>query len=337
MRKTVVIVCALCAALGMGCRGDARPDRPADVIASVDSEYLTLEAMMSDMPAGLSSLDSLTFARLYVDNWIMKQLKMRQASEVLSSSEEDIERLVEGYRQSLVMRKLDQYYIDSRIDPDVTKAQIAAYYRSHGDTFKLDHNLVKGVIVKVPQGYRNMSKLVDAVRACHNSPERVTELAALCEKNSLQLVDMTSSWVGFSDFLSNLPTVRSRSYDDLLTRGGVQQMTASGQVFCFMIDAVAAEGSTAPLERVESDIRRILYAQRRAAIVSDYEEQLRSDALRDGRIGIFDPASGRVEVVPARAEVDTAAEVEVEAAAETVPEPMAEQEIEADNLENSEN
>ncbi len=295
MRKTAVIVCALCAALSTGCRSDAEPERPADVIASVDSEYLTLNEMMSYMPAGLSSLDSLTFARLYVDNWIMKQLKMSKASEVLSSSQGDIERLVEGYRQSLVMRKLDQYYIDSRIDPDVTAEQIAAYYRSHGDTFKLDRNLVRGVIVKAPQGYRNMSKLIEAVRATHGSPEKVAELAALCEKNSLQLVDMSASWVGFSDFLSNLPTVRSRSYDDLLTRSGVQQMTASGVVFCFMIDAVAAEGSTAPLEQVESDIRRILYAQRRAEIVYDYEEQLRGDALREGRIGIFDPVSGKAE------------------------------------------
>lgn len=333
MRKTVVIVCVLCAALGMGCRGDAESERPADIIASVDSEYLTLKEMMSDMPAGLSSLDSLTFARLYVDNWIMKQLKMQKASEVLSSSEQDIEKLVEGYRQSLIMRKLDQYYIDSRIDPDVTKEQIAAYYRSHGDTFKLDHNLVRGVVVKAPQGYRNMSKLIEAVRASHNSPERVAELAALCEKNSLQLVDMTSSWVGFSDFLSNLPTVRSRSYDDLLTKGGVQQMTASGQVFCFMIDAVAAEGSTAPLELVESDIRRILYAQRRAAIVSGYEEQLRGDAMREGRIGIFDPESGTVEPLPARAEV------KAEAASELLPEsePVAEPESEPDSLKNSEN
>jgi len=295
MRKTTVIVCALCAALWVGCRSDAEPERPAGVIASVDSEYLTINDMMADMPVGLSSLDSLTFARLYVDNWIMKQLKMRKASELLSSSEQDIDKLVEGYRQSLMMRKLDQYYIDAQIDPDITSEQIAAYYRSHGDTFKLDHNLVRGVIVKVPQGYRNMSKLIEAVRATHDSPERVTELAALCEKNSLQLVDMSSSWVGFSDFLSNLPTDRSRSYDDLLSRSGVQQMTASGQVFCFMIDAVAREGQTAPLERVESDIRRILYAQRRAEIVSRYEGELLDDAVRDGRIGIFDPASGEPE------------------------------------------
>lgn len=304
MRKTAVITCALCAIVWTGCRRDAEPEKPVGIIASVDSERLTVKQMMSDMPAGLSSLDSLTFARLYVDNWIMKQLKMSKAAEVLSSSEEDIEKLVEGYRQSLIMRKLDQYYIDSQIDPDVTAEQIAAYYRSHGDTFKLDHNLVRGVIVKVPQGYRNMSKLIEAVRATHDSPERVAELAALCEKNSLQLVDLSSSWVGFSDFLSNLPTERSRSYDDLLTRSGVQQMTASGQVFCFMIDAVAAEGSTAPLERVESDIRRILYAQRRAEIVSRYEEQLRDEALRQGRIGIFDPESGQPESRSARTDTE---------------------------------
>lgn len=278
-----------------GCRRDAVQENEPDVIASVDSESLTLREMAADMPAGLSPLDSLTFARLYVDNWIMKQLKMRKASEVLSSSEEDIDRLVEGYRQSLIMRKLDQYYIDNQIDPDVTADQIARYYRSHGDTFKLDHNLVRGIIVKVPERYRNMSKLLEAMRAARNSPERVAELTALCEKNSLQMVDLSGSWVGFSDFLSNLPTVRSRSYDDLLTEKGVQQMTASGQIFCFIIDSVAAEGTTAPLECVESDIRRILYAQRRAEIVSRYEEQLLGDAMREGRITIYDPVSGQPE------------------------------------------
>ena len=292
MRKITAILCLVGIVALNACRRETTVDRPSDVIASVDSEQLTLSRMLADMPSGFSSGDSLTFARLYVDNWIMRRLKMHEASELLCSSQEDIDRLVEGYRQSLIMRKLDQYYIDNEIDPDVTAEQIAAYYRSHGDTFKLDQHLVRGLVVKAPAGYRNMSRLVEAVRATRGNPDRVAELAALCEKNSLQLTDMTHEWVGFSDFLSNLPTDRSRSYEALLSKREPQQMTASGQVFCFIIEDAALAGSTAPLQRVESDIRRILYAQRRSEIVSRHEQELRERAAREGRVMIYDPTTG---------------------------------------------
>ena len=109
MRKTTAILCLVGIVALSACRRETNVDRPSDVIASVDSEQLTLSRMLADMPSGFSSGDSLTFARLYVDNWIMRRLKMREASELLCSSQEDIDRLVEGYRQSLIMRKLDQY------------------------------------------------------------------------------------------------------------------------------------------------------------------------------------------------------------------------------------
>ncbi len=116
MRKITAILCLVGIVALNACRRETNVDRPSDVIASVDSEQLTLSRMLADMPSGFSSGDSLTFARLYVDNWIMRRLKMREASELLCSSQEDIDRLVEGYRQSLIMRKLDQYYIDNEND-----------------------------------------------------------------------------------------------------------------------------------------------------------------------------------------------------------------------------
>ena len=54
-------------------------------------------------------------------------------------------------------------------------------------------------------------------------------------------------------------------------------------------------GSTAPLQRVESDIRRILYAQRRSEIVSRHEQELRERAAREGRVMIYDPATGEAQ------------------------------------------
>lgn len=73
---------------------------------------------MLDMPAGLVGTDSVTFARMYIDNSVLTQLKIDHAKEVLLNYESNIE-LIEDYRRSLIIRNLDQYYVDHAIDLDI--------------------------------------------------------------------------------------------------------------------------------------------------------------------------------------------------------------------------
>lgn len=257
-----------------------------EIVATVDGVTLTRTELRRDIPAGLVGADSVTFSKMYVDNWVLKQLKMRRAEEVLSSNEADIERLVEGYRQSLIMRQLDQYYIDHAIDPDISEREIITHYRANGARYKLDHHKVRGVVVKTPRSFRNTSTLSTALRNVAKSG--VQELEALVEKHSLLLSDMSVDWVSYSDFLSHLPTVRTRSYDNLLSKSGVQQMSNDEANFYFIITDVARRGQVAPLECVEEDIRRVLYADRRSAIVGRYEAEMLREAVESGRLTIQD-------------------------------------------------
>lgn len=259
-----------------------------DVIAVVDGKALRINDVKRDMPTGITEADSTTFMRMYVENWVLNQLKMKRAEEVLSTSD-DIERLVEGYRQSLMMRQLDQYYIDKTLDTEITDKQIAAYYRANSAAFRLDHNVVKGVVVKVPKTFRNTTTLTTAIKNSAKA-EDWAELDALAEKHSLSVANMTSQWVSYSDFLSNLPTERTRSYNDLITKTTVQQMTSDDAIFHFIITDRALKGEIAPMESVESDIRRRLYADRRAEVVAEYEAELKRQSVEQGRVMVRDEA-----------------------------------------------
>lgn len=276
--------------LSQGCirtEGEKRDDDGVDVVATVDNKHLSVQDIVRDMPKGLTDIDSVTFVRMYVDNWVLSQLKVKRAEEVLSSYEEDIERLVEDYRQSLIMRQLDQYYVDRAIDLEITDKQLSAYYRANAASFKLDHNKVRGVVVKAPRTFRNTTTLTSALKAVIKSSD-TQEVAALAEKHGLQLTDHAQHWVSFSDFLSNLPTERSRSYANLLDKDGVQQMTTDDAIFYFAIIDVARKGEVAPLECVEQDIRRRLYSERRADIVEEYESELKREAVGSGRVTLTD-------------------------------------------------
>lgn len=281
------------------------------VIAVVDGVQLRIEDVMRDMPTGITATDSTTFMRMYVENWVLNRLKIKRAEEVLPSSD-DIERLVEGYRQSLIMRQLDQYYIDKMLDTEITDKQISAYYRAHSAAFKLDHNVVQGVVVKVPKGFRNTSTLQTAIT---NSAKEGNwqELDAMAEKHSLSVINMTSQWVSYSDFLSNLPTERSRTYNDLITKTSVQQMTTDDAVFYFIITNRALKGELAPLASVESDIRRRLYAERCDEIVAEYEAELKRESVEESRVTLRDEILLKaMGYTPPTAESETTIESNVE-------------------------
>lgn len=280
----LLVVATMFAACGSGdnLSGGANGKR---VVAQVDDKELMVRDILADMPEGLTGIDSATFVRMYTDTWVLNQLKISRADEVLTS-QKDIDRLVEDYRQSLIIRQLDQYYVDKEIDAEITPRQIAAHYRLHSSQFKLDHDKVRGVVVRVSNNFRNTSALSDVLRSV--SDDGLAELSAFVEKHSLQMSDLSADWVSFSDFLSYLPTVRTRSYDNLLQKGKVQSMKADDVVFYFTIVDIVRKGSTAPLESVEDDIRRMLYAERRSEIVKNYEQELKYEAVQSGRVSVDD-------------------------------------------------
>lgn len=262
-------------------------DDTSNIVAVVDDHTLLRSDIATIMPKELSEADSTTFVKMYVENWVLNQLKIGRAKEVLSSNQANIERLVEDYRQSLIIRQLDQYYIDNAIDLEITDKQLTTYYRANTAAFKLDHDKVRGVVVKVPSNFRNTTTLTTALKGVAKRSD-VEEVRAICEKHNLQLTDLTPQWVSYSDFLSNLPTERSSSYTQLLNNSGVQKMTSGNNIFHFIIIDVARKGDVAPLECVKEDIRRRLYTERRANIVGKYEAELKREAIESGRMMLAD-------------------------------------------------
>lgn len=254
-----------------------------NILVEVDGAILTRDELLRDMPNGWVGEDSLTFAKMYVDNWVLKQLKMRRANEVLPTYEESIERLVEDYRQSLIMRQLDQYYVDGDINHNISDKQIAEYYKANKSQFKLSYDVVKGVIVKVPKDFKNIKTLTTALSEARSSGNMI-ELMALAEKLSLSVTDLTAKWGTYGDFLGYLPTIRTRSYDNLLSSKEPQSMSSDDAVFYFIFTDVVRVGGISPLELVEEDIMRRLYAERRTEIVYKYEQELRRDAISENRI-----------------------------------------------------
>lgn len=258
-----------------------------DTIARVGRNELSINEISEIMPANLKGEDSVTYVRQYVDRWIVRQLKVEEADRLFSTSEREIERLVEEYRQTLLSSRVDQHYVSAQTTAEVTDEDVAEYYNTHKSDFLLDRTLVKGRILCYDDSYRHSKRLLEQMRKASTSQTEDKTFSDMCEKNGFLLIDNRSEWINFVDFLTNLPTTRTQDYEPLLDKMGIQQMEANGLRYLFDFTSVCRKGDVAPLEVVAENIRRILTTQRRSEIVKSHEEAIRSQAEAEGHVKVY--------------------------------------------------
>lgn len=254
-------------------------------LAKAGGKTLQLRDVTSVVPKGVTGDDSVAFMERYVERWVRKQLKLQEAEVLFSSSEEDIDKMVEEYRQALLIRKLEQLYVDRSVDTVFTDAEIEAYYNDHKADFRLDNTLVKGCIVQFDEGYRQARKLKELMEGRSEAQQR--DFRDICAKNDFTVTDFRTTWVDFPEFLSYLPTLRTQSYDSMLAPGTVQEMRDNRSHYLFRIDAVRREGETIPLDRLRGTIRRILFNQRQGEVIRNHEEELFTRSVEDGEVKIY--------------------------------------------------
>ena len=250
-----------------------------EVVARVGSTYLYNSELSFAMPMGISATDSVNYASAYISKWIVLHLKLEEAERLFSQSEEDIDRLVEEYRRSLLVRKLDQYLLKNAVSSEISERDIANYYNAHKSDFRIISPMVKGEILIFPDNYRRREQLLKLF----NSPkdEHQEDFEQLCLKNNFQYQNFTD-WVSASDFLSNLPLTRNSQHDKILANRNLQQIHHNKVYYYFRIKATLAKGDMMPLNMAKENIRQILINRHRSDIVREHEELLLKNALSSG-------------------------------------------------------
>lgn len=253
-----------------------------EVVATVGKATLhasQLEAVTS----GLTGEDSLRAAESYTEQWVRRQVRAREATRVFSGEIQEVERMVEEYRTSLLVSRLEQNYLSTRLDTLVSDSVVKAYYDEHREEFVMDRTIVKGRIVRLPDSYRQSVKLFNLMGK--KGAEEQQDFLDLCEKNNLELYTF-DSWVDFDEFLSYLPVRRGKSNEALLSKSKIHEMADADSKYFIEVSAVTKKGERAPYERVAETVRRMLYGRRRSELLQNFSDSLYSAAVSEGVIEI---------------------------------------------------
>ena len=286
MRVVSKILLTLAVLIGATrCRMSSSLFSGEDTLARVGRSELTTFDIKEVLPQGLSAADSASYVNAYVEKWVVRQLKLQEAELMFRSDMGDIDRKVEEYRQSLLIRKIDQYHLDTEMISEISDKEIADYYEAHRADFRNTAPLVKGCIVAISDTYRRRESLVRLMRSDKADERR--DFEALCHKHNFRFVRF-EEWTDFSEFLSNLPVLRSVQNETMLATRSVQQIHYNHTYYNFLISDVLGVDDVLPLSMVRERIGHILTTRRQSELLRSQEDSMLRNAIKTGHVRIFE-------------------------------------------------
>lgn len=253
-------------------------------LASVGNVHLYQEHLLSEIPDGLSSEDSLDFVEQYIQNWIKEQVVLQKAEEVLPQESKDVSRRLEKYRKSLLIYTYEQAYIQDRLDTAITNLEIETYYQKNKKDFTLKGFIVKGY-------YASFTDSLDLTNVDEwyllKKEEDYINLQSFSQLNAEDYYLDTVNWIYFDNVLEKIPLEGSIHKTSFVKRKKKIKFEDNGLVYYLNIVDSKLEDELSPLEFEREKIKSIIINKRTQKLRKELIENLYNDAVKQKEVKIY--------------------------------------------------
>lgn len=264
----------------LACKGKQSVD--SDIVASVDEKVLRKSEVKAMIPRGVSSADSLIMAESVIKKWVKDALVFDLASRNLDEKAE-IDKLVDDYRNSLVRYRYQERLIKERLSGNIQESDKLRFYEENQQKFTLDKALVKGLFLKIPIDAPGLSDIKTWYK--QTNEEALEKIEKFSVQNATVYDYFYDRWVEFDQIVDNMPTRVPDANAFLKINKYVEEADNS---YCYLlaITEYLPAGSVAPYEYVNAQIVEILINQRKVDFLRAFEEELYTNAIRQGKAKI---------------------------------------------------
>lgn len=247
------------------------------IVARVGSHKL-YAADLKGMFAGLNADDSAQMASRYIDQWI-EQMALVAVAE--TQVDDDFDRQMEDYRNSLVVYAYEQQQIGQRLDTVVSENDITDYYNKHQSDFILAHDIVKAVYAKIPSNDNNLKKVRYTLYNKTFAADQIEDFRSLVSQYASQCRFDADSWISLNDLTYNVPLHKTHETASLMKTHYKYFADGSTAYVVRLLD-VRHAGQPSPLEYVANDIAALIVNQRRVQEVKKWRSETVKKAYDDG-------------------------------------------------------
>ena len=255
-----------------------------DIVASVGEETLGRSDVTRLIPKGISSSDSLLMAESIIKKWVKDCLVFDVALRNLGSEKEEVDKLVEEYRRSLIRYRYQERLVEEKLQADIRESDKLSYYEENQDKFVLDKGLIKGLFLKIPIDAPGLSdvkkwyKSIDVV-----SLEKIEKYSV---QNAMIYDYFYDKWVDFDEVMENIP-LQVSDPNAFLKANKVVEVSDSSYCYLLNIKEYLPVGDVAPYDYAGARIMEMLVNQRKVEFLRNFEDELYNDAIRNGNVKFY--------------------------------------------------
>lgn len=263
------------------CKGIQTDD--SDVLATVNERVLKRSEVTAMIPRGISSADSLLMGENIVKKWVKDALVYDVALHNLGDEKNEINKLVEDYRHSLVRYRYQERLIRERLTANIRESDKLNYYENNQKKFLLDNNLIKGLFLKIPIDAPGISEVKTWYK--QTNEDALEKIEKYSVQNATLYDYFYDRWVDFDEIIDNIP-VRVTDANAFLKANKVVEVADSSYCYLLNISEYLPAGSVAPYDYAHTQIMEMLINQRKVEFLKKFEEELYNDAIRSGKVKI---------------------------------------------------
>ncbi|MBO5718536.1 MAG: hypothetical protein J6R71_02805 [Bacteroidales bacterium] len=263
------------------CQRNQSDSNRTPVVATA-GHILYLDEIQAAMPLYLSKEDSIRAAEAFIDQWIKQNLLYEAAEKNLQESS-DIQKMVEDYRQALMVYEYQEQVLLEKLKTEVSDQDIADYYEANKQRFLSSRNLIKGIFIKVPVHSSNLKSIKNLYRK--KDEASLEQLDLLCLQHAEIYENFSSDWMSFDDVMDHIPSEIDQS--KLLKSKDFLEVEDEHYCYLLRIDEYLLSGNPEPLEFVSHRIKNIIINSHKTSFLHQLEDEMKTEAEKKGQIRYY--------------------------------------------------
>ena len=254
------------------------------VVAECYGKYLYESDLQGIVPAGVSTMDSIQRVSTFIDSWIRRQVLIHQAENNLDKEALDLDKQMEEYRNSLVIYAYESQLINQKLDTIVSEDEIAEYYEQNKEDFQLRNTMVRVVYVILGED----SKQKADFKKLLNDPDTLM----------LQNIDIQANYYAVKSFvdvdqwirldeLTNIVPIQIFNAESFLKKNKFVSFEANNYTYMVRFVDYLLEESISPMDMVRDNIKSVILAQRKQAMINKMQEDLYEKAKSEEAFEVY--------------------------------------------------
>jgi hypothetical protein len=259
------------------------PEAARKPLLEVEGKFLYVDEVQQIIPPNVNVKDSTEIAHSYIRKWVTDVLMYENAKRNITNLNE-IDELVESYRKSLTIHQYQQKMIEQRLPKEPSEVDLKAFYTQYSAQLILKENIIKGLLLIIPQKAPKMSNVRSWVQSGNTKSLESIEKYSL--QNAISYDYFGNKWLPLSEILKRIP-LKIEDPSRFLSSNRFVETSDSTQHYFLRIESFKLSGQVEPYEMAKDRISNILLNKQKADFITKFEDEIYNDAVSNETVTFF--------------------------------------------------